>query len=369
MKICFVMGTRPEIIKLGPLVKRAKSMSIDTYVVHSGQHYDYEMSQVFIEEGGIRPDVFLGVKEETHGKQLSKIIGRLEPVLLREKPDFCVVEGDTNTTVAGALVAAKDGIRVAHVEAGCRSFMRTQEEINRIIVDDVADVLFAPSGYAVKNLKKESVRGEIYNVGHIFVEIIRNLKKTNLLKGETKLEKPFRYVLVTCHRSENVDNPAVLENIIDGLTGLNTTVVFPIHPRTNKTLKQCQYLRRKLYSGSNINVVPPMGHVEFLNFLQEASLVITDSGGVQVEASILKVPCVTIRERTEWMETVKAGFNFVVDTDSKAVKSTVKKLLDSNYKKVLRKRSHPFAGIRASNDMIKTLMKEQVKSMHDNFCR
>jgi len=153
------------------------------------------------------------------------------------------------------------------------------------------------------------------------------------------------------------------------LTGLETTVIFPIHPRTDKMIELYKSLRRKLYSSLNINVVPPMGHVEFLNFLQEASLVITDSGGVQVEASILKVPCVTIRERTEWMETVKAGFNFVVDTDSKAVKSTVKKLLDSNYKKVLRKRSHPFAGIRASNDMIKTLMKEQVKSMHDNFCR
>ena len=360
MKICFVMGTRPEIIKLDPLVKRAKSMNIDTYVVHSGQHYDYEMSQIFIEEAGIKPDVFLGVKEETHGKQLSKIIGRLEPVLLKEKPDFCVVDGDTNTTVAGALVAAKDSIKVAHVEAGCRCFMRTQEEINRIIVDDVADALFAPSDYAVENLRKEAVRGAIYNVGHMFVEIIKKLREKNSLGGKTGLERPSKYVLVTCHRSENVDNFVVLNNVIDGLTGLNTTVIFPIHPRTDKMLKRRKSLRRKLYSSPNIRIVPPMGHIEFLKFLQEASVVITDSGGVQVEASILKVPCVTIRERTEWMETVKAGFNFVIGTDPKTVKSMVKKLLDGNYKASLKGEPIPFTGDNASQEMMEILLREEL---------
>lgn len=366
MKICFLMGTRPEIIKLGPLVKRAKSMNIDTYVVHSGQHYDYEMSQVFIEEGGIHPDIFLGVKEETHGKQLSKIIGRLEPVLLKEKPDFCVVEGDTNTTVAGALVAAKDGIRVAHVEAGCRSFMRTQEEINRIIVDDVADVLFAPSKYAVANLRKESVRGEVHDVGHMFVEIIKTLRDENLLRGKTKLEKPSKYVLVTCHRSENVDNPVILKDIIDGLTGLGTTVVFPVHPRTDKMLKRHKSLRRKLYSDPDIRILQPVSHVDFLNFLREASAVITDSGGVQVEASILKVPCVTIRKRTEWMETVRAGFNFIVGTNSKAVKFKVTKLLRDNYKENLKGKPTPFTGDDASQKMMKILLKERIRRTLEN---
>jgi len=362
MKLCFLMGTRPEIIKQGILVKRAKSMNIESVVIHSGQHYDYEMSQVFIEEGGVKPDIFLEVKEETHGKQLSEIIGRLERVLLKEKPDYCVVEGDTNTTVAGALLAAKDGIKVAHVEAGCRSFMKTQEEINRIVVDDVADVLFAPSEFAVRNLKKESVRGRVYNVGHVFVEIIKNLREQNLLGRKTKLEKPSEYVLVTCHRSENVDNPIVLENIVDALIGLNRTIVFPVHPRTDKMLKKHSRLGKKLHSIPDVRIVPPMGHVEFLSFLQDAEVVLTDSGGVQVEASVLKVPCVTIRERTEWMETVKAGFNFVVGTDSRAIKSTVWKLLDTAYTEALKGRRTPFKGEKASEEMIETFLKEKEKS-------
>jgi len=355
MKLCFLMGTRPEIIKQGTIIKRAKSMNVDSYVIHSGQHYDYEMSQVFIEEGGVQPDIFLGVKEKTHGQQLSKIIGRLEPILFKEKPDFCVVEGDTNTTIAGALVAAKDGVKVAHVEAGCRSFMRTQEEINRIVVDDVSDVLFAPSEFAVGNLKKESVRGKIHNVGHIFVEIIKNLKEQGLLGKKTALEKPSNYVLVTCHRSENVDNPAILAKIVEALAGLNTPVVFPIHPRTNEMLKQHDSLRRKLRSIPDIRIVPPMGHVEFLSFLQDASVVLTDSGGVQVEASVLKVPCVTIRERTEWMETVRTGFNFVAGTNPKTVRSTVKKLVQNDYKKSLKDRPMPFTGDNASQKMMNVL--------------
>jgi len=361
MKLCFLMGTRPEIIKQGTLIKRAKSMNIDTYVIHSGQHYDYEMSQVFIEEGGVKPDIFLGVKEKTHGQQLSKIIGRLEPVLLKEKPDFCVVEGDTNTTVAGALVAAKDGIKVAHVEAGCRSFMRTQEEINRIVVDDVSDVLFAPSEFAVGNLKKESVRGQIHNVGHIFVEIIKDLKEQGLLVKRTALEKPSNYVLVTCHRSENVDNPAILAKIVEALSGLNTPVVFPVHPRTNEMLKQNNLLRRKLHSIPDIYIVPPMGHLEFLSFLQDALVVITDSGGVQVEAATLKTPCVTIRERTEWMETVKAGFNFVADTNPKAVRSRVEMLLNNDYREILKMKSPPFAGEKASEKMMKILLGNKMR--------
>jgi len=362
MKLCFVMGTRPEIIKLALLVKRAKSMEIGTYVVHSGQHYDYEMSQMFLGKADVKPDVFLGVKEKTHGRQLSGIIKRLEPVLFREKPDFCIVDGDTNTTLAGALVAAKNDVRVVHTEAGCRCFLRTQEEINRMIVDDVSDVLFAPSEYAVRNLRKEGVRGRVYNVGHAFVEIIRNLKKQHLLKRETELPRPPEYILVTCHRSENVDNRVVLKDIIDVLTGLNTTAFFPIHPRTQKMLKRFGSLRRKLDSSSHIHVVPPMDHREFLAFLEGASVVITDSGGVQVEASILKVPCVTIREKTEWMETVEAGFNLVVGTDPKAVKSTVEKLLDGNYKEALKGRPTPFKGEKASEDMMKILlMNEQVK--------
>jgi len=368
MKLCFLMGTRPEIIKQGLLVKRAKSMNIDTVVIHSGQHYDYEMSQVFIEEGGVKPDIFLGVKEETHGKQLSEIIGRLESVLLKEKPNYCVVEGDTNTTVAGALVAAKNGIKVAHVEAGCRSFMKTQEEINRIVVDDIADVLFAPSEFAVRNLKKESVRGRIHNVGHIFVEIIKNLRQQNLLGRKTNLEKPSEYVLVTCHRSENVDNRAVLENIVDGLTEVERPIIFPIHPRTEKMLKHNDPLREKLQAIADIRIVQPMGHVEFLSFLQDASVVVTDSGGVQVEASILKVPCVTIRERTEWMETVKAGFNFVVGTDPKSIHSVVERLLDSNYREVLKSKNQPFTGLRASFDMMKKLLvKDQYKKRQGNL--
>ena len=359
MKICFVMGTRPELIKLGLLVKRVKSMNVDTYVVHSGQHHDHEMSQVFVEETGIKPDIFLGVREETHGKQLSKIISRLEPVLLREKPDFCVVDGDTNTTVAGAVVAAKDNIKVAHVEAGCRCFMRTQEEINRIIIDDVADVLFAPSEYAVENLKREGVRGAIHNVGHIFFEIIESLKEEGLVGRKPELDEPSEYVLVTCHRSENVDNPSILKNIINGLTGLNTAIIFPIHPRTKKMLKQYKSLQKKLVSSHPIHVVPPVGHVEFLNLLADAAVVITDSGGVQVEASILEVPCATIREQTEWMETVQSGFNFLVGTDPEAIKSTVKNLLKSNYKGALKKRRTPFKGEKASEEMINILLKKE----------
>jgi len=357
MKICCVMGTRPEIIKLTPIVKRAKLMNIDAHVIHSGQHYDHEMSHVFIEEGNVRPDRFLGVKEETHGRQLSEIIKRLEPVLFEEKPDFCVVEGDTNTTLAAALVTAKNNFRVAHVEAGCRCFLKTPEEINRIIVDDVSDVLFAPSEYAIGNLKREGVRGDIRNVGHIFVEIIKNLKERSLIKHDVGIQKPSEYVLVTCHRSENVDTPEVLKNIIDGLTGLDLKVFFPIHPRTKKMLQHYGTLKRKLNSSHNVHIVPPMGHREFLSFLEGASVVITDSGGVQVEASILKVPCVTIRERTEWMETVKAGFNFIVGTNPSAMKSTVKELVDNNYAKVLKHKPSPFKGENASEKMIKILMR------------
>ena len=317
MKVASIVGARPNFIKLAALTPFLHNFSRHI-VIHTGQHYDYELSKVFLEQLDIpEPDYFLGVGSGSQGFQVGEMVKRVENVLFKEKPNLVVVYGDTNSTLAGALAAVKAGFKVAHVEAGLRSFdMFMQEEINRRIVDHISQLLFAPTRNAVLNLKKESVLGKVYLVGDVHVDVLQKYIKV-AEENSTALDslglEPREYILVTVHRAENTDNAGRLSRIVKALTSINETLVFPIHPRTKKALKMFGLF--EAFTEKNIKLIKPLGYLDFIVLLKYSKKVITDSGGVQKEAYILGIPCITLRDKTEWIETVEAGWNILVDVD------------------------------------------------------
>lgn len=318
-KIVSVVGARPNFVKLAPL-SRALKDKFEEVIVHTGQHYDYEMDKIFFDELGIpSPDHHLGVGSGTHGHQTGEMIKRIEEVLIEEEPDLVLNFGDTNTTLAGAIAAVKLHIKNAHVEAGLRSHdKKMPEEINRILVDHCSDLLFCPTKTAVNNLRNEGIIDGVYHTGDVMVDGLNyciNIAKNNSKILEELHLRSKGYYLATIHRAENTDDPSRLKSIVDAISEAGD-VVFPCHPRTEKILKHLG-LWDKLHERAKI--INPVGYFDMLMLESGSKKILTDSGGVQKEAYILGIPGITLRENTEWVETVEDGWNVLVGADEEKI--------------------------------------------------
>jgi UDP-N-acetylglucosamine 2-epimerase len=341
------VGTRPEIIKMQPVVKELRNHSnIDPIYIHTGQHYDYNMSSVFLKELDLpTPDLFLNVRSGLPGAQLAKIVARSEQALRKLKPDVVLIQGDTNSTLGVALATSKMKLLLGHIEAGCRSFDRKMpEEQNRVLVADLATYHFAPTKTCVHNLLREGIaRDSIFLTGHPIIDLlerVRNLIDDITLRKFDLIRK--KYCLVTLHREENVDSRERLESILRAvsLTSERTKVIFPIHPRTKKWVQKYHlsgYLQKTI-------VVEPVGYLDGLAMIKNAFCVLTDSGGIQQEAAILGTPCLTLRTKTEWVETVQAGVNFLTGYETKEILQTMAQVNKdlAHIKKKLRRSMHLF---------------------------
>jgi UDP-GlcNAc3NAcA epimerase len=314
MKIVSIVGARPEFIQSAP-VSRALRERHQEILVHTGQHYDYLMSQTFFDELGIpAPDYNLEVGSGSHGRQTAEILIRLEEVVLSERPDWVIVRGDTNSTLAGGLVASKLHIPAAHIEAGERSFdRRMPEEVNRLVCDHVADLHLCASHAAVQHLADEGITASVHWVGDVMLDALLQNRSIARRKSDVveRLQlKPGGYALVTIHRAANTDDPARLKQIVQILNGAREPVIFPVHPRTRKALSQLD-----IDFASHVRPIDPVSYFDMMMLEESARLIATDSGGVQREAYFLGVPCLTLRDETEWTETVEAGWNRVVGTE------------------------------------------------------
>jgi len=341
MKIVTIIGARPQFIKAAPVSRairdhneKEKGPRITEVLVHTGQHYDHGMSQIFFDELDIsEPNLNLEVGSGNHGWQTGQMLMRIEEVLLAEKPDFVVVYGDTNSTLAGALAAAKLNLPVAHVEAGLRSFNREMpEEHNRVVADHCAEVLFCPTQTAVDNLAREGITNGVCLVGDTmydavlhFAEIAR--KRSTILK-DLNLE-PKTYLLTTIHRPYNTDIPDNLRNIFHAFAEIGEVIVFPAHPRTSKKIDDLESTFDQKVVPANTKMITPVGYLDMLVLEENARLILTDSGGMQKEAYFFGVPCITLRPETEWVETVEAGWNVVVGADISAIVEGYQKAINS----------------------------------------
>jgi UDP-GlcNAc3NAcA epimerase len=314
MKIVSIVGARPEFVQSAPVSKAVRRI-FDEILVHTGQHYDYQMSQTFFDEIGIpKPDYNLDVGSGSHAKQTAEILVRLEDVLLQEKPDLLIIRGDTNSTLAGALAASKLHIPIAHIEAGERSFdQRMPEEVNRLVADRLADIYFCASHSAVRHLNDEGIRKNVFWVGDVMLDaMLANLplaREKSKVLSRLGLE-PKTYALVTIHRAANTDDPTRLESILYALSKVEDKIIFPAHPRTRGAIARLG----KNFS-EHVQMIDPVGYYDMAVLEENARLIATDSGGVQREAYFLQVPCLTLRDETEWTETVEAGWNLLVGAD------------------------------------------------------
>lgn len=329
MKFCIILGTRPEIIKLSPLIRECGRRRLDYVLVHTGQHYSYDMDRIFFDELHLpSPAHHLDVGSGSHGRQTGRMLAGIEPVLEAEKPDIVYVQGDTNTVLAGALAASKLHIPVGHVEAGLRSFDRAMpEEINRVATDHIADLLFAPTGASRELLLREGLPEErVFVTGNTVVDAVReNLRLADRDVLRRLSVAPKEYILSTLHRQENVDDRSRLKGVFDGLGQVSDAfglpVVLPVHPRTRKMIDTFG-----LAVPDGVRLAEPLGFLEFLAAESAARLALTDSGGVQEECCILGVPCVTLRENTERPETVQAGANVIAGCRPADILAAAKKM-------------------------------------------
>ena len=319
MKVVAIVGARPQFVKAAVVSRALRAAGIQEILVHTGQHYDDNMSRVFFEELQIpAPDHNLGIGSGSHGAQTGKMLEAIEQVLTQNQPDFVLVYGDTNSTLAGALAAAKLHIPVAHVEAGLRSFNRRMpEEINRVLTDHVSALLFTPTATADKNLHNEGIQRGVHRVGDVMYDAVlfyRDLAKKNASVLKTLQLQPRQYILATIHRAENTDDPQRLREIFSALIELAsaTPIVLPLHPRTRKILDSSGALKNSSAAAKNLHLIEPVSYLNMLALESEAKTILTDSGGVQKEAFFFRVPCVTLRDETEWVETVEAGWNTIV---------------------------------------------------------
>ncbi len=315
-KVLTVVGARPQFVKAAP-VSRALAGRLREVLVHTGQHYDEMMSDVFFRELGLAPPTYnLGVGSDTHGRMTGRMLAALDEVLEREAPDLVLVYGDTNSTLAGALAAVKMHIPVAHVEAGLRSFNRAlPEEINRIATDHIATLLFAPTEAAMRQLGAEGITQGVHLTGDVMFDAVRLMAEPARQISDVYARlgvAPGGYYLATVHRPSNTDDPANLAAILAALSRLDRPVVFPAHPRTRRALAR---LDGRLRPPANVLLTEPLGYLDMLALERGARRVLTDSGGVQKEAYFFAVPCVTLRSETEWTETVAAGWNTVAGVD------------------------------------------------------
>lgn len=327
MRIVSVVGARPQFIKAAPISKALRAARNQEFLLHTGQHYDYGMSQVFFDELDIpAPDVNLNIGSGPQGFQTGQMLIRIEKILLEEKPDCVLVYGDTNSTLAGVLAAVKQQIPTAHIESGLRSFNRAMpEEHNRVVADHCSDILFCPTQTAVVNLQRESVAGRVYWVGDTMYDAVLGLAEKARANSNViqylGLE-PKNYLLVTLHRPYNTDDPEILAGILTSLRDIGEKIVFPVHPRTRDRMQSFGLLDRFM-NETLIHWIDPLGYLDMLQLEQNARMILTDSGGIQKEAYFFAIPCVTLRPETEWVETVQAGWNLVVGTDEKLISYAV----------------------------------------------
>ena len=357
MKICMILGTRPEIIKFCSIIRECQRLKLDYFILHTGQHYSYNMDRVFFEQLELpEPKFNLDVGSGSHGEQTGTMIKEIEAILLFQRPDFVLVEGDTNTVLAGAIAASKLGIKVAHVEAGLRSYDRTMpEEINRVLADHSSDFLFAPTETSKQILLKEGIDSKkIFVVGNTIVDAVYQNLRIAASKSQA-LEnlhlKEGKFVLATAHRAENVDNKEKFSGLIQGLQKVQDyfglPVIYPIHPRARKQLDVFGI------QSLGLSLIDPLDYLSFLLLQKTSMLVLTDSGGVQEETCILKVPCVTLRENTERPETIDVGSNILAGTDPNRILNAAIEMssLERNWK-------NPFGKGDSGEKIISILLEE-----------
>ena len=318
MRIVTIVGNRPQFVKAAAVSRRLREHH-DELIVHTGQHYDDELSRVFFEELDVpAPDRQLGAGSGSSSEQTARILTALEPVLVELDPELALVYGDTNSTLAGALAASQGGFDLGHVEAGMRSFDRTMpEELNRVLTDHASDLLLCSTETAMVNLEREAVKGEAHLVGDVMADVslaFREIAEQRSRALEERRLEPGGYYVVTAHRAGNVDDPERLTLLVELLEALLLPAVFPVHPRTEARLETAGLLDR-LREAPRLELAPPLGYLDFLKLAHHSRAVLTDSGGVQKEAYLLGVPCVTLRDTTEWVETVETGWNVLVDLD------------------------------------------------------
>ena len=336
MKIATIIGARPQFIKASVVSKKFRENNIHEILVHTGQHFDKNMSDIFFEEMGIpKPDYNLNIHGLSHGAMTGQMLEKIEKILLKEKPDYVLVYGDTNSTLAGALAAAKIHIPVIHVEAGLRSFnMNMPEEINRILTDRISTILFCPTDKAIKNINnegfaKEAIQvvqcGDVMEDSAIYFNKIAK-EKTTILK-QLVLETE-NYILATIHRAENTDDPEKLTTIFNSLDRINneTKVILPLHPRTANKIKH-------LGIKTNVIIIDPVGYLDMTVLTSNAKLILTDSGGLQKEAFFFNKYCITLREETEWVELVENGYNFLTGSDAKKINETFNNIKNKKFSK------------------------------------
>jgi UDP-N-acetylglucosamine 2-epimerase len=321
MRIVTIIGNRPQFVKAAAVSRRLRERH-DELIVHTGQHYDDELSRIFFDELDVPvPDRELGAGSGSNIAQTARILAALEPVLAEAEPEMTLVYGDTNSTLAGALASAQRGVPVGHVESGMRSFDRSMpEELNRVLTDHASDLLLCSTETAVVNLEREGVAGEVRLVGDVMADVslaFRDIAEERSRALEDRGLEPGGYLVVTAHRAGNVDDPARLTRLVELLESLPLPAVFPLHPRTHSRLEAAGLLER-LKRAEGLELAPPLGYLDFLKLVRHARAVLTDSGGVQKEAYLLGVQCVTLRDTTEWVETVHTGWNELVDLNRHA---------------------------------------------------
>ena len=318
MKIITILGARPQFIKSSIVSKAIEKFNeFEEIIIHTGQHFDANMSNVFFEEFQMKDPLYnLNINKKNHGEMTGLMLNKIEKILIKEKPHGVMVYGDTNSTLAGSLAAVKLDIPIFHVEAGLRSYNRSMpEEINRILTDHLSSLLFCPTENAVNTLKKEGIEDGVIYSGDVMYDLFINQKsKININKN------PF--ILATIHRPSNTDNPKVLKEVIQGLEEINskTKVILPVHPRTKKKIKE-------LNLKTNFLIIPPLGYKEMINYLINAELVITDSGGLQKEAFFSKTKCITVRSETEWVELIDSGSNILCKSSKKSISNAFNKMV------------------------------------------
>jgi UDP-N-acetylglucosamine 2-epimerase len=321
VRIVTIIGNRPQFVKAAAVSSKLREAH-DELIVHTGQHYDDELSRVFFDELGVpAPDRELGAGSGSNTEQTARILSALEPVLRELAPDLALVYGDTNSTLAGALAAAQGGAPVGHVEAGMRSFDRAMpEELNRVLTDHASDLLLCSTPAAMENLEREGLHGGAHLVGDVMADVslaFRDIAEERSPILEVRGLDPGAYALLTAHRAGNVDVPARLVRLVELIEAVPERVVFPVHPRTEARLEAAGLFDR-LEAAPHVELTPPLGYLDFLKLALNARAILTDSGGVQKEAYLLGIPCVTLRDTTEWVETVEAGWNVLVDLDRDA---------------------------------------------------
>jgi UDP-N-acetylglucosamine 2-epimerase len=367
VNVALILGARPQIIKSMPFIRLSnEDKQVKLSIIHTGQHYNYEMTKVFFEEFSLpEPTVNLEVGSGSHAQQTAKMMTRLEPFLQKQKPDLVVVPGDTNSTLAGALTAAKLNIPVAHIEAGARSYdNRMPEEINRRLTDHCSTLLFTATENCSRNLLKEGISKDSVNlVGDTMYDVLlKQLPKTERTAILDQLNvKTKSYALLTLHRQENVDNFENLKRILDAIVKLKKLVViFPLHPRTRKQLRNFN-LYTKLKEQKHVKLIEPVSYLENISLIKNANLVMTDSGGVQKESFWLKTPCITLRENTEWVETVQLGANYLVGSNTEKIVKTAKEIIENEEElgKKLGELPNPFGDGRASQKILKIIKDSQ----------